>query len=74
MRYFVKTLTLSFKYQVVIPKILREVLHLTPGQQMQVIVYENRIELVPLQPIQRMKGFLQGIDTAVSREKDNVLT
>lgn len=67
-----ETLTLSPKYQVVIPKIIREALHLTPGQKIQAVVYDNRIELVPLQPIRRMKGFLKGIDTAVPRESDRV--
>ncbi len=67
-----ETLTLSPKYQVVIPKAIREALQLSPGQKIQAVAYENRIELVPVQPIKRMKGFLKGIDTDVPREKDRV--
>lgn len=66
------TLTISPKYQVVIPKEIREALHLTPGQKVQVIAYEDRIELIPVQPMHRMKGFLRGINTDVPREVDRV--
>ncbi|MEF8794355.1 MAG: AbrB/MazE/SpoVT family DNA-binding domain-containing protein [Thiohalorhabdus sp.] len=66
------TLTISSKYQVAIPKEIREALHLTPGQKVQVIAYEDRLELIPVQPLHRMKGFLEGIDTEVPREGDRV--
>jgi AbrB family looped-hinge helix DNA binding protein len=66
------TLTISPKYQVVIPKAIREALHLTPGQKVQVIAYGDRIELIPVQPIHRMKGFLTGIDTELPREEDRM--
>lgn len=62
----------SPKYQVVIPKLVREALNLQPGQRMQVIQYQNRIELVPLRPIQSARGFLRGIDTTVEREDDRL--
>ena len=62
----------SPKYQVVIPKVVREALNLQPGQRMQVIQYQNRIELVPLRPIQSARGFLRGIDTTVEREDDRL--
>ena len=62
----------SPKYQVVIPKVVREALNLQPGQRMQVIQYQNRIELVPLRPIKSARGFLRGIDTAVEREADRL--
>jgi AbrB family looped-hinge helix DNA binding protein len=65
-----ETVTISSKFQVVIPKRLREQLRLRPGQKVQVILYEGRIELIPLQPIRRMRGFLAGIDTTVEREGD----
>lgn len=67
-----ETLTISPKYQVVIPKGLREALHLSPGQKVQAVAYENRIELIPVQPIQSMRGFLKGIDTDVPRDADRV--
>ncbi len=64
------TVTISPKYQVVIPKDVREKLHLTPGQKVQTIVFQDRIELIPVQPIRKMKGFLKGIDTSVPRDDD----
>ncbi len=65
-----ETVTISPKFQVVIPKGIRERLKLRPGQKVQAIVYEDRIELVPVRPIQQMRGFLKGIDTTVPREGD----
>ena len=64
------TLTISPKFQVVIPKAIRELLKLRPGQKVQAIVYDNRIELIPVRPIDEMRGFVQGIDTDVEREGD----
>jgi AbrB family looped-hinge helix DNA binding protein len=66
----VETVTISPKYQVVIPKTFRRKLGLSPGQRVQVIVYENRIELVPVRPVRKMRGFLKGIDPTVSRDDD----
>jgi len=66
------TLTISPKYQVVIPKAIRESMQLRPGQKLQAVAYDGRIELVPVQPARSMKGFLQGIDTHVRREGDRV--
>ena len=60
------------KYQVVIPRKVREQIGLRPGQVVQVIVYKNRIELVPIRPIKDLRGFLRGIDTSVEREPDRV--
>lgn len=62
--------TVSPKFQVVIPLAVREQLHLLAGQKMQVIAYENRIELIPLEPPARLRGFLKGIDTNIEREGD----
>jgi AbrB family looped-hinge helix DNA binding protein len=62
----------SPKFQVVIPKEIRESLNLLPGQQMQVIQYENRIELIPERDIGELKGFLKGIDTTFTREEDRL--
>lgn len=63
---------ISPKFQVVIPREVREKLRLVAGQRMQVIAYGNRIELIPEREITEMRGFLQGIDTAVEREPDRV--
>jgi len=59
---------ISPKYQVVIPKAIREALKLQPGQKIQVIQYQNRIELLPIRPIKSARGFLRGIDTTIERE------
>ncbi|MBI4468225.1 MAG: AbrB/MazE/SpoVT family DNA-binding domain-containing protein [Acidobacteria bacterium] len=64
--------TISPKFQVVIPRAIREALGLEPGQKVQAVQYENRIEFIPLKPIKSMRGFLAGIDTSVPREKDRV--
>jgi AbrB family looped-hinge helix DNA binding protein len=66
----VETVTISPKYQVVIPKAFRRRLGLCPGQKVQAIVYENRIELVPVRPVKELRGFLKDLDTTVSREDD----
>ena len=63
---------ISPKYQVVIPKKVREALNLTRGQQIQMVAFENRIEMIPVRKISEMKGFLKGIDTTVERETDRV--
>jgi len=63
---------ISPKFQVVIPKKLREALNLIPGQKVQMVVYGDRIEMIPLRKLSEMKGFLKGIDTAVEREPDRV--
>ena len=60
----------SPKYQVVIPKEIRESLKITPGQKVQVVGYESRIELIPVRRLKRMRGFLKGIDTTVRRDAD----
>jgi AbrB family looped-hinge helix DNA binding protein len=67
-----ETVKISPKFQVVIPRRIREKLQLVPGQKVQAIVYEGRIELIPLRPIQEMRGFLAGIDTTIERETDRV--
>jgi AbrB family looped-hinge helix DNA binding protein len=67
-----ETLTISPKFQVVIPKAIREAMKLSPGQKVQAIAYLDRIELIPVKPVQRMRGFLKGIDTDVPRDTDRV--
>ena len=67
-----ETVTISPKFQVVIPKAIRELLKLKPGQKIQAIVYGNRIELIPIRSAKRMRGFVRGIDTTVDREEDRV--
>lgn len=67
-----ETVTISPKFQVVIPKAIRESLGLEPGQKVQALLCGNRIELIPLRALKEMRGFLAGIDTTVPRDKDRV--
>ena len=67
-----QTVTVSPKYQVVIPKSVREKLQLRPGQKMQVIEYNGRIEFIPERDIAELRGFLKGINTEFKREEDRV--
>lgn len=64
------TVTISSKYQVVIPKEIREKLGLRPGQRVRAFVYEGRIELVPVREVRDARGFLPGLDPRVAREED----
>jgi AbrB family looped-hinge helix DNA binding protein len=67
-----ETVTVSPKYQVVIPKAIRNSLGIQPGQKVQVIRYGERIELIPLKPVKESRGFLEGIETSVEREPDRI--
>lgn len=64
--------TVSPKFQVVIPKNVRESLGIQSGQKVQVLTYQNRIELIPLKPMKEMKGFLKGMDTDLQRDDDRL--
>ena len=66
------TVTVSPKFQVVIPKLIRDALRLRPGQKMKVIEYDGRIELIPDRDISELKGFLKGINTGFEREDDRL--
>ena len=64
--------TVSPKYQVVIPKEIRERLDLKPGQKIQAMAFGDRIELIPVRPAKDLRGFLKGIQTDVPRDGDRV--
>ncbi len=64
--------TVSPKFQVVIQKRIRESLGIVAGQKVQMLTYQNRIELIPLKTMREMKGFLKGIATNVPRDQDRV--
>jgi len=64
--------TISSRFQVVIPKDVRERLNLKPGQQVDAIPFRGRVELIPVEPVESMRGALRGIDTKVPREDDRV--
>ena len=67
-----ETVTLSPKFQVVIPLAVREALHLKAGQKLRVLRYADRVEFIPVRPIQQMRGFLRGMDTTIEREDDRL--
>ena len=62
--------TVSPKFQVVIPRHIREALKLQPGQKVEAFEYAGRVEFVPVRPAKALRGFLRGIDTTVARERD----
>ena len=64
--------TVSPKFQVVIPKEIRESMGIVSGQKVQILTYQNRIELIPLKPMKELRGLLKGIDTGVERDSDRV--
>ena len=64
--------TVSPKFQVVIRKEIRESMGIVSGQKVQIMAYQNRIELIPLKPMKNLRGLLKGIDTDVERESDRV--
>ncbi|NIW78976.1 MAG: AbrB/MazE/SpoVT family DNA-binding domain-containing protein [Calditrichae bacterium] len=66
------TVTVSPKFQIVIPKAIRERMEIKAGQKFQLIPYNDRIEIIPFKNVKDMRGFLKGIDTTVLREKDRI--
>ena len=66
------TVTVSPKYQIVIPKEVRDSLQVKPGEQFQVIEHEGRIEYIPVIPMKKARGLLKGMDTNIDREGDRI--
>jgi AbrB family looped-hinge helix DNA binding protein len=66
------TVTVSPKYQVVIPKEVRETMGIEPGQEMAMMVYQERILLIPILPMEELRGFAKGIDTTIERDPDRL--
>ena len=67
-----ETVTLSPKFQVVIPQAIREALGLTPGEKLRVIRYGDRVELIPVKKMKAMRGFARGMDTSIQRDRDRL--
>ena len=67
-----ETVTVSPKFHVVIPKEIREKLKLKPGQKLQIIEFNDRIEFVPVKDIKEARGFLKGMNTKFEREGDRI--
>ena len=66
------TVTLSPKFQVVIPQAIREALQLKAGEKLRVLRFADRVEFIPVRPIQQMRGFLRGMVTTIEREDDRL--
>jgi AbrB family looped-hinge helix DNA binding protein len=66
------TVTVSSKFQVVIPKEIRESIGLQVGTKLEIISYGSRLELVPIVPMKKLKGIFKGIKTDISREDDRL--
>ena len=69
-----KEVTVSSKFQVVIPREVRAAMDIQPGARIQVLQYENRIEFIPIREPKSLRGFIKGIDTTtgVRRDEDRV--
>ncbi len=67
-----QTVTVSPKFQVVIPLAVRESLKLVPGVKMQVVQFDNRVEFIPVQLASALRGSLRGIDTNIARDADRL--
>jgi AbrB family looped-hinge helix DNA binding protein len=63
--------TVSPKYQVVIPLKVRERMRVKPGQKMHVIAYDNMVVFIPVRPIEQARGSLKGIDTRIERDEED---
>ena len=66
------TVTLSPKFQVVIPQAIRKALRLTAGEKLRVLHYADRVEFIPVRPIRQMRGYLRGMDTTIEREANRL--
>lgn len=66
------TVTVSPRFQVVIPQVIRDALGIKPGQRIQALQYQDRIELIPVRPMRKARGMLKGIDTSIKRDLDRV--
>ena len=67
-----QTVTISPKFQVVIPQRVREAMGLRSGEKAHVIAFRNRIEIIPLRDIRKLRGYLKGIDSSLERDADRV--
>jgi AbrB family looped-hinge helix DNA binding protein len=67
-----ETVTVSPKFQVVIPVSVRAALRLAPGEKLRVFRYGDRVEFVPIRPMKQLRGLLKGMDTGITREQDRM--
>ena len=65
------TVTISSKYQIVIPRAIREKWNIKPGQKVRLFVFGNRLEVVPVRDIREARGFLRGMSSNINREEED---
>ena len=65
------TVRISSKYQMVIPRAIREKWAIKPGQKVRLIVYGNHLEVVPVRDIREMRGFLKGMSSDIQRDEED---
>jgi AbrB family looped-hinge helix DNA binding protein len=65
------TVTISSKYQIVIPSTIREKWNIKPGQKVRLIIFGNRLEVVPVRDIREARGFLKGMNSDIKREEED---
>jgi AbrB family looped-hinge helix DNA binding protein len=65
------TITISSKYQMVIPRAIREKWNIKPGQKVRLIIFGNRLEVVPVRDIREARGFLKGMNSDIKREEED---
>ena len=65
------TVTISSKFQMVIPRAIREKWNIKPGQKVRLIVYGNHLEVVPVRDIKEARGFLKGMSSDIEREEED---
>jgi antitoxin component of MazEF toxin-antitoxin module len=67
-----QTVTISPQLELPLPAAICEALHIKPGQQVQLLQFGDRIELIPQRNIKEARGYLKGINTDIQRENDRL--
>lgn len=65
------SVTLSSKYQIVIPSDVRKAMNVKPGQEFWVLYESGQIKLIPKRDIRELRGTLKGMDTNIEREEED---
>jgi len=63
--------TISTKFQVVIPQEVREKLGLKPGQKIIVVEKDGVVHMIPEKPLKELRGFVKGVTTENLREEED---
>ena len=70
--YAMETVTISPKFQVVIPRKIREAMGLRSGGKAKMVAFRNRIEIIPMREVRSLRGYLKGMDTSTVRDGDRL--